>query len=119
MDAFSIALNYSNQIDRKNGNLLQGMIYAYMARVNQHFGKLTDAEKYTDNAKTQLFGAAPCNETGAVYYQEAMQLIYKFQSNDYEMPLGGKKEVLRLLGLSVIITKQSIIDQKTTDHFVS
>ena len=33
MDAFSIALNYSNQIDCKNGKLLRGMIYAYMARV--------------------------------------------------------------------------------------
>ena len=101
MDAFSIALNYSNQIDCKNGKLFRGMVYTYMARVNQHFVKLSDAEKYTDNAKIQFFGAAPCNETGAVYYHEAMQLIYQFQSNDYEMPLGVKEEALRFLDLSV------------------
>ena len=99
MNAFSTALGYSNHIDCKNGNLLQGMIYAYMARVNQHFGNLTDAGNFRNKAKIQFYSAAPCNETSTVFFQEAMQHIDKTCA-DFKLPSAVKKEVLYLLHMS-------------------
>ena len=99
MNAFSTALEYSNQIDCKNGSLLQGMIYAYMARVNQHFGNLTDAGNFRNKAKIQFYSAAPCNETSTVFFQEAMQHIDKTGA-DFKIPSAVKEEVLHLLHMS-------------------
>ena len=99
MDAFSIALGYSNQTDCKNGRLLQGMVYAYMAIVNRNFGELTDAGNFTNKAKIEFYSAAPCNETSSVFFQEAMQHIDKTCA-DFKLPSAVKKEVLYLLHMS-------------------
>ena len=98
MNAFSTALRYSNQIDCKNGSLLRGMVYAYMAIVNRNFGELTDAGNFTNKAKIEFYSAAPCIETSSVFFQEAMQHIDKTCA-DFSSAV--KNEVLYLLHMSV------------------
>ena len=80
ISAFSHARELSQKAECRNSCLLEGMVYIYTSIVNRNVGDFEEALSNKEKARSIFFSIAPCNETVAVYYQEAMLLLYQANS---------------------------------------
>ena len=72
MEAFLSALQFSKQPCCRNRCLLQGIVYTHISQQHRRAGNVSEAWDNIQKAKSQLFNVELSNETGVVFYQEAM-----------------------------------------------
>ena len=94
--AFSHALELSSKIECINGRLLEGMVYIYMAHVNRYFSEYEKSLENTEKAKIKFFNVVPCHDTGMVYFQEALLLLYEA---DFKLTAETKIKALTCLDM--------------------